>query len=95
MFPDPKFTVNHVTKALEKVTVDRRRDVWEGVLGEADVEEIYSSHSSEKGKLHSCAETYVTSKPDSSFEELLPWLYNYGELAAAKMAKSFLPQNGG
>ena len=95
MFPDPTFTVNHVTKALEKVTVDRRRDVWEGVLGEAVVEEIYSSHSSEKEKLHSCAEIYVTTTPNSSFEYLLSWLYNYGEMEAAKVAKSFLPQNGG
>ena len=95
MFPDPTFTVTNVTKAVEKVTVDKRRQVWKEVLGEAVVEEIYSSHSSEKDKLHSCAETYVTIKPNSSFDDLVYWLYRCREMAAAKEAKSFLPQNGG
>ena len=95
MFPDPTFTVNHVTKALEKIKVDKRRDIWKELLGEEVVEDIYSSHSSEKEKLHSCAETYVTTKPYSSFKHLVDRLYIYGEMEAAKMAKSFLPQNGG
>jgi ASC-1-like (ASCH) protein len=79
---------------MEKVSVDKRREVWEEVLEEEAVEEIYSSHSSEEEKLHSCADIYVTCKPDSSWEELVRELYNWGEMAAAKEAKAFLQQKG-
>ena len=68
--------------------------MWEVVLNRRDAEEIYSSHSSEEEKLHSCADTYVTCKPDSSWEELVQELYYYGEMAAAKEAKAFLQQKG-
>ena len=79
---------------MEKVTVDKRRGVWEVVLGEGAVEEIYSNHSSEQEKLHSCADVYVTCKPDSSWKKLILQLYNLGEMAAAKEAKAFLQQRG-
>jgi hypothetical protein len=94
--PDPTLTMENVTRAMEKVTVDKRRRVWEEVLGRRAVEEIYSSyHSSEEEKLHSCADTYANCKPDSSWEELLRLLYDCGEMAAAKEAKTFLQQKGG
>ena len=92
---DPIPTVENVTRAMEKVTVDKRRGVWEGVLGEGAVEEIYSSHSSEQERLHSCADVYVTCKPDSSWKDLVQKLYNCGGMAAAKEAKAFLKQKGG
>ena len=75
--------------------MDKRREVWEEVLGGNAVEEIYSNHSSEEEKLHSCADTYVTCKPDSSWEGLVQRLYDYGEMAPAKEAKAFLQQKGG
>ena len=93
--PDPTLTVENVTRAMEKVTMDKRRRVWEWVLGEEAVEEIYSSHSSEEEKLHSCADIYVTCKPDSSWKKLVQELYNWGGMAAAKEAKAFLQQRGG
>ena len=94
--PDPTLTVGNVTRAMKKVTVDKRRRAWEEVLSWRVVKEIYSSHSSEEEKLHSCADTYVTCKPDSSWEELVQVLYNIcDEMAAAKEAKAFLQQKGG
>ena len=93
--PDPMLNVGNVTRAMEKVTVDNRRQVWKEVLGKRAVEEIYSSHSSEEEKLHSCADTYATCKPDSSWEELVQKLYCYREMAAAKEAKAFLQLKGG
>ena len=93
--PDPTLTVENVTRVMEKVTVDERRRVWERVLGEGAVEQIYSNHSSEEEKLHSCAVAYVTCKPDSSWKELVQKLYNWGGMAAAKEAKAFLQQRGG
>ena len=95
MSPDPTLTVENVTRAMEKVTVDKRRRVWEEVLGKGAVKEIYSSHSSEEEKLHSCADAYVTCKHDSSWKELARQLFNCGEMAAAKEVKAFLQQKGG
>ena len=74
--------------------MDKRREVWEEVLGGNAVEVIYSNHSSEEEKLHSCVDTYVTCKPDSSWEDLAQELYDRGEMAAAKEAKAFLQQKG-
>ena len=90
---DPTLTLENVIGAMEKVSVDKRRHVWKEVLERRVVEEIYNSNSSEEEKLHSCADSY-TSKPDSSWEDLVRWLYVYGEMAVAKKAKSFLQQKG-
>ena len=94
--PDPTLTVRSVNRVMEKVAVDNRRRVWKEVLGWGAVEEIYSSYSSEEDKLHFCTDTYVTCKPDSSWKELVRKLYyDFGEMAAAKEAKTFLQQKGG
>ena len=93
--PDPTLTVENVTRAMEKITVDQRRRVWEVVLWKGAVEEIYSNHSSEQEKLHSCADAYANCKHDSSWKELVQKLYNWGGMAAAKEAKAFLQHNGG
>ena len=74
--------------------MDKRRQLWERVLREEAVQEIYSSHSSEEERLQYCSETYATTKVNSSWEELVQKLYIHGELAAAKKAKSFLQQKG-
>ena len=92
---DPTFTVENVTQAMEMVTVDKRRHLWDQVLRGRDVvEEIYSSHSSEEERLQYCSETYATSKLNSSWEHLVQKLYHHGELAAGKKAKTFLQQKG-
>ena len=82
--------MGNMTRAMEKVTVDNRRQGWEKVLNWGAVREINSSHSGEEEKLHSCADTYVTCKPDSSLGQLVRNLYDCGEMAAAKDAKAFL-----
>ena len=90
--PDPTLTVGNVIRAMEKVKVSKRRELWRKVLSWGIVNEIYSSHSSEEEKLHSCADIYVTCEPDSSWEELVRQLYDCDEMAAAKEAKAFLSQ---
>ena len=93
--PDPTLTVENVTRAMEKVTVDKRRRVWERIFNHRQItEEIYSSHSSEEERLHSCANTYVTCAPSISWEELIQELYDCIEIAAAKEAKAFLQYKG-
>ena len=93
--PDSTLNVENVTRTMDRVTVDKRRQVWEMIVSRKAVEEIYSSHFSEEEKLHSCADIYATCKPGPSWEELVWRLYDYGEMAAAKEAKSFLHQQGG
>ena len=94
--PDPTLTVRNVNRAMKKVAMDKRRRVWEVVLRKEAVGEIYGSHFSEEDKLHSCADIYVTCKPDSSWEELFRVLYyDCCEMTAAKEAKAFLQQKGG
>ena len=95
ILPDPTLTVKmkNVTRAMEKVTVNKRRRVWEGVLGWGVVAEIYSSHSSEKERLRSCA-GHIVCKHDASLKDLAQRLYDYKEMAAAKEAKVFLQHKG-
>ena len=90
---DPTLTLENVSGAMEKVSVDKKKQVWERVLGREAVEEIYNSHSSEEEKLHSCANSCIF-KPNSSWKDLVRWSYWYGEMAAAKKAKRFLQQKG-
>ena len=93
--PDPTLTVENVTRAMQKVTVDKRRGVWERIFNHPQItEEIYSSHSREEERLHSCADTYVTCAPSISWEELIGELYDWGEMAAAKEARAFLQHKG-
>ena len=84
---------------MEKVKIDKRKQVWENVLGwdvfleRSHVEEIYSSHSSENERLHSGAYQYVC-KPDSSWEQLTSLLYEQDEMTAVDQARPFLPPRG-
>ena len=86
-----------VTDVMEKVTMDKRRRVWERVLGdgeESHVEEIYSSHSSEKDKTHACSDIYANCRPESSWEHLTSLLYEEDEMTAVDQARPFLPPTG-
>ena len=87
-------TVGNVTRAMEKVKVDKRRRVWERVLVKGAVEEIYNSHSSEKEKTHACSDVYVNCDPDSSWERLTSVLYEEDETTAVDQARPFLPPRG-
>ena len=93
--PDPTLTVENVTRAMEKVTVGKRRGVWGRIFNHRGlIEEIYSNHSSKEEELHSCADIYVTCAPSISWEELVHELYDWDEMAAAKEAKAFLQHKG-
>ena len=80
---------------MEKVVVDKRRQLWERVLRMSKiVDEIYSSHSSEKEKTHACSEVYVNCHPESSWEHLTSLLYEEDEMTAVDQARPFLPPRG-
>ena len=94
---DPTFIVEKVADVLEKVKVDKRRQVWGRVLtwkGESPVDQLYSSHSTEKEKILSCSDTYVNFYPESSWEDLTSLLYKEDEMTAVDQARPFLPPKG-
>ena len=77
--------------------MDKRRHVWEGVLGRgvrSHVEEIYSRHSSEKEKTYACSDIYANCRPESSWEHLTSLLYEEDEMIAVDQARPFLPPRG-
>ena len=77
--------------------MDKRRRVWGRVLdggGESHVDEIYSSHSSEKEKTRACSDIYINSRPESSWEHLTSLLYEGDEMTALDHARPFLPPRG-
>ena len=58
------------------------------------LEEIYSSHSSEKEKTHAYSDVYVNCHPESSWEHLTSLLYEKDEMTAVDQARPFLPPRG-
>ena len=77
--------------------MDKRRRVWNRVLGmgqRSHINEIYSSHSSEKEKTHACSDIYINSCPESSWEHLTSQLYEEDEMTAVDQARPFLPPRG-
>ena len=91
---DPTLTVEKVTYVLEMVKVDQRRQVWIRVLTRKVVDQLYSSHSTEKEKTLSCSDTYVNCYPGSSWEHLTSQLYEEDEMTAVDQARPFLPPKG-
>ena len=100
-FTDPTLTLDNFIGVMEKVTPDkeRRREVWGKVLKwintpDSYLDEVDTNYTTEKEKTNVLADVYINSRPGSSWEHLVKTLYDAGELAAAKEAKSFLQQNG-
>ena len=96
MFADDSLTVDNVTKVMEMVTADRIMEVWRrlGVL-ESLVKMITGNLSTTKEKTRACVDLYLNCSPyEPSWKDIASALYERGELAAAKEAKSFLQQNG-
>ena len=89
--PESTLTVENVVGVMEKVVVERRKEVWS--LG-GIVQEIYQKYSTEEQRIHACADIYVNCHPDSSWIDLCEGLYGENEMTAAKKAKTFIPQTG-
>ena len=58
------------------------------------LDEVDVKYSTEKEKTNVLADVYTNSRPESSWQHIVETLYDEGQLAAAKKAKSFLQQNG-
>ena len=85
--------MKNVTDVMEKVIENKRRQLWERVLGiKVYVDKIYSSHSSEEEKTCACSDTYVNCRPGSSWEYLIT--LKEDEMTAVDQARPFLPPRG-
>ena len=102
LFAEPTLTVDNLVGVMEKVTSDkeRRKEVWRKVLKwkydapYSCLDEIYTKYTTEKEQTNVLADVYINCRPDLPWHHLVKTLYEEGELAAAKEAKSFLQQNG-
>ena len=57
-------------------------------------DKIYSGHSTEEEKTHTCSDVYVNCHPESSWEHLTSQLYRAGETTMLDQARPFLPLRG-
>ena len=92
--------MENVAGVMEKVAVERRKEVWSrrksgwDIVPDPQLEEIYQKYSTEEQRIHACADFYVNYHPDSSFTHLCQRLYGRNEMTAARKAKIFIPQTG-
>ena len=68
--------------------------MWSRFTPYSYLDEVYTKYTTEKEQTNVLADFYINSRPCSSWHHLVETLYEDGELAAAKNAKSFLQQNG-
>ena len=94
MFTDDSLTVDNVTKVMEMGNADKIMEVWKELLDESLVKMITGNLSTTKEKTRACVDLYLNCSPYPSWIAITSVLYDRGELAAAKEAKSFLQQNG-
>ena len=95
MFADDSLTVDNVIKVMEMVTADKIIKVWKRLdVPESLVKMITGNLSTTKEKTRACVDLYLNCHPKPSWKDITSALYQCGELAAAKEAKSFLQQNG-
>ena len=94
--PEPTLTVENVVGVMEKVAVERRKEVWSGedIVPYPQLVEIYQKYSTEEQRIHACADIYANCYPHSSWTHLCRGLYGENEMTVAKKAKTFIPQTG-
>ena len=96
MFADDSLTVDNVTKVMEMGNADKILEMWKE-SGESLVKMVTRNLSTTKEKIRACVDLYLNCCPDDiqpSWEDIASGLYDRGEMAAAREAKSFLQQNG-
>ena len=93
---EPTLTVENVVGVMEKVAVEKRKEVWfwGDIVPDSQLEEIYEKYSTEEQRIHACADICINCCPDSSWTHLCQRLYGRNEMTAARKAKIFIPQTG-
>ena len=88
--------MENVAGVMEKVAVERRKEVWlwGDIVPDPQLEETYKKYSTEEQRIHACADIYINCRPDSSWTHLHKGLYWRNEMTGARKAKTFIPQTG-
>ena len=87
--------MENVVGVMEKVAVERRKEMWSRyIVPYSQLEEIYQKYSTEEQRIHACADIYVNCRPDSSWAYLHKELDEENEMTAMRKAKTFIPQTG-
>ena len=92
--PDPTLTVENLFRVIEKVTDDRAKEVWRGLIDYTVLEDISSKCSTERELVNTCVDIYINCDPDSSWEKVACRLYREGETAAVEEVRSYLSPRG-
>ena len=93
--PEPTLTAENVARVVKIVAADKRKEMWDvSIVPEPQLEEIYHKYSTEEQRMHACADFYVSCNPQSSWTHLYWELFSMKETAAARKAKTFIPQTG-
>ena len=92
--PDSTLTVDNLLGVMEKVTDGRAEKILGWLIGSTILEDISSKCSTERELVNTCADIYVNSKPDSSWEKVASRLYREGETAAVEEVRSYLSPRG-
>ena len=90
LFPDPTFTVDDVTKVMDKIEGDKWEVMMRLGMPESLLEEIERRCSTDSEKSRACADYYVHVNPDASWRQLTKALYEKKEFTAARESKSFM-----
>ena len=88
LYADASLTADNVGKVMELVTTDNRTKIWRLTI-EPLVEMIGGQLSTTKEKTEACVDLYLNCSPSPSWRDITSVLYNYGEMDAARKAKSF------
>ena len=92
LFADVNLAADIITEVMETVPADRAVKVWEGLgVPKSLVKKISGKLSTAKDKTRACVDLYLCN-PDHepSWGDITYTLYKYGEVAAARKAKSFM-----
>ena len=92
LFADASLTANNITEVMETVPADRVVRVWKGLgVPESLIEKISGKLSTAKDKTRACVDLYLCNPDhDPSWRDISSILYMFGEMAAARKAKSFM-----
>ena len=91
---DPTFTVDNVTRVMNKIKPEEREEVWKRVLScDPFVEEIQKQHVPEEWE-STYADVYVNCCSYSSWEDLAKQLYCRDQMAAVEELRPYLPPRG-
>ena len=103
MFADDSLTVDNLTKVMEMGNAYKIMEMWKYLdeslvkmhVPKSLMKMITGNPSTTKEEIRECVDLYLNCSPyEPSWKDIASALYDRGEMAAAREAKTFLQQNG-